>query len=52
MSYNISLPFSGILFHPVSSSHPLNMLKALAGICLLHLTTIFFLFWAIIDDVS
>ncbi|XP_055060695.2 epithelial membrane protein 1 isoform X3 [Misgurnus anguillicaudatus] len=31
-------------------SYPLNMLKALGGICLLHLTTIFFLFWATIDD--
>ncbi|XP_051559322.1 epithelial membrane protein 2-like isoform X3 [Myxocyprinus asiaticus] len=28
----------------------LKILKALAGICLLHLTTIFFLFWATIDD--
>lgn len=50
MSYNMSL--SAGKFHPVSPSHPLNMLKALAGICLLHLTTIFFLFWATIDDVS
>ncbi|XP_076838487.1 epithelial membrane protein 1 isoform X1 [Brachyhypopomus gauderio] len=34
----------------VFPSQSRSMLKALSGICFLHLTTIFFLFWATIDD--